>query len=71
MIKSRLKDIVDARGISIRQIARDTNSHFETIRRVYHDDMQHYPKDILDRLCAYLGVEVGDILEYVPDEEEP
>lgn len=70
MIKSRLKNIADARGLSIRQIARDTNSHFETIRRIYNDDMQQYPRDIIDRLCSYLGVEVGELLVHEKSVED-
>jgi DNA-binding Xre family transcriptional regulator len=64
LIRSRLKDIIDSRGISIRQVARDTDSHFETIRRIYNDDMQQYPRDVIDRLCTYLDVGVGELLEH-------
>ena len=67
MIRSKLKDIADSRELSIREIARESNCHFEIVRRLYNDTMERYPKDVLNRLCAYLGVEVGDIVEYVPD----
>lgn len=70
MIKSKLKDIVDARGLSIRQVARDINCHFETVRRIYNDDMQQYPKDVLNKLCTYLDVGIGDLLEHKKDAED-
>lgn len=67
MIRSKLKMIADARDLSIRQIARETGSHYEIIRRMYNDTMERYPRDVLDKLCAYLGVGIGDLLEYVRD----
>lgn len=70
MIKSRLKEIADSRGLSIRQIASGSGYHFETVRRMYNDDMQHYPKGLLDSLCTYLGVGVGELLEHKKDTED-
>ena len=69
MIKSRLKEIADSRALSIRQIARDTDCHFETIRRIYNDTMQQYPRDVIDKLCTYLGVGVGELLTHEKTEE--
>lgn len=71
MIKSNLKNILDSRGdnISIRELARELDCQFETIRRFYNDTMERYPRDIIDKLCTYLGVTPGDIIVYVPDEE--
>lgn len=69
MIKSKLKDIADARGLSIRQIARDIDCHFETVRRIYNNDMQQYPREVIDKLCTYLDVGVGELLEHKKDAE--
>lgn len=62
MIRSKLKDIADKRGLSIREIARDSGCHFEIVRRLYNDTMKRYPRDVIDRLCSYLGVGVGELL---------
>jgi len=64
MVRSNLKIILDSRGLSIRKVAGDLGYRFETVRRMYNDDMKHYPKDLIDKLCAYLGVGVGELLEY-------
>ncbi|MNB98934.1 hypothetical protein D3C75_461970 [compost metagenome] len=70
MLKSKLKIIVDERGLSIREVARGTGINFEVVRRVYNDTMERYPRDVLDKLCKYLNVTVQDILEYTPEDEE-
>lgn len=67
MIKSNLKEILDSRGLSIRKVAGDLNYRFETVRRMYNDDMKHYPEDLIDKLCMYLDIEVGELLEHKKD----
>lgn len=66
MLKSKLKKIVDERGLSIREVARGSGINFEIVRRVYNDTMERYPRDVLDKLCEYLAVSIQDILEYTP-----
>lgn len=65
MIRSRLKEIVDEKGLSIRKVAVDSELHFEPVRRMYNDTMERYPRDMLDKLCALFDIEVGELLEYV------
>lgn len=67
MLRSKLKDIADARGLSIRQIAKATGCHFEIVRRIYNDSMERYPRDVIDKLCTYLNVEIGELLEHQKD----
>lgn len=70
MLRSKLKDIADARGLSIRQIAKDTGCHFEIVRRIYNDSMERYPRDVIDKLCTYLDVGVGELLEHEKSTEK-
>lgn len=70
MINSRLKAIADERSLSIRELAREADCHFEIVRRLYNDTMERYPRDVLDKLCKYLNVTVQDILEYTHEDEE-
>jgi putative transcriptional regulator len=69
MIKSRLAEIAEEQGISIRELARDTDCHYETMRKLFNDSMERYPRDMLDKLCKRLGVTPGDLIVYVNDEE--
>lgn len=71
MLRSRLKEIADKRNISIREISRDIDHSFEVVRRMYNDTMERYPRDLLDKLCAYLGVTTGELLEYVETKKSP
>lgn len=67
MVKSNLKEILDARGLSIRKVSTDIGYRFETVRRMYNNDMKHYPQDLISKLCTYLDVGVGELLEHKKD----
>jgi len=67
VIHSNLKEIVDQRGVSIRQVARDIGYRFDSVRAMYNNTMKHYPQDLISKLCNYLDVGVGELLEHKKD----
>ncbi|MEC0600766.1 helix-turn-helix transcriptional regulator [Bacillus spizizenii] len=62
MIRSNLKPILDKRKISIRQLSRDIDHEYPTVRKLYHDEMERYPRELLDKVCTYLNVELQELL---------
>nr|WP_273125870.1 helix-turn-helix transcriptional regulator [Bacillus weihaiensis] len=64
MIKSNLKVLLDERDISLRQVSRDIDYRLESIRMLYHDEMERYPRELIDKLCVYLDVPVEKILVF-------
>jgi transcriptional regulator with XRE-family HTH domain len=62
LIRSNLRSLAEARGVSIREIARDIDYRFESVRQLYNDEMERYPRDLIAKLCAYFGVTAADIL---------
>ncbi|KXZ22351.1 helix-turn-helix transcriptional regulator [Bacillus nakamurai] len=69
MIKSNLKPILDERKISIRQLSNDIDHGFATVRKLYHDEMERYPRDLLDKICTYLNIELHELLIYKRDQK--
>lgn len=61
-MRSNLKAILDERALSIRKVAADIGYNFEGVRRMYNDEMDRYPRDLLEKLCDYLGVEIDRLL---------
>ncbi|MCM3273061.1 helix-turn-helix domain-containing protein [Paenibacillus elgii] len=61
-LKSNLKQILDERNISIRQLSKDTNYRFESVRLLYNDEMERFPRDLIEVVCSYLQVPVSDLL---------
>ena len=62
-VNSTLKKILDERNLSIRKVASDTGIAFESVRRIYNNDTERFPRDVLAKLCAYLDVGIADLLE--------
>jgi DNA-binding Xre family transcriptional regulator len=65
IIRSNLRALADTRGVSIREIARDIDYRFESVRQLYNDEMERYPRDLLAKLCAYFDVSPAELLTLV------
>ncbi|WP_035988973.1 helix-turn-helix domain-containing protein [Brevibacillus borstelensis] len=61
MLRSNLKALAEARGVSIREIARSIDYRFDSVRAMYNDEMERYPRDLLAKLCDYFGVTVAEL----------
>jgi transcriptional regulator with XRE-family HTH domain len=61
-LRSNLKALTEARGVSIREVARDIDYRFESVRQLYNDEMERYPRELLAKLCQYFKVSVAEIL---------
>jgi DNA-binding Xre family transcriptional regulator len=68
-IKSNLKKLLDSREISVRKCSMDIDYRFESVRKMYNDDMEHFPKQLISKLCTYLEVEPGEII--VSEKDDP
>lgn len=62
-VKCSLKTILDSRSLSIRKVAADTGIQFESLRRLYNNDTERYPREILAKLCDYLKVDICDLIK--------
>lgn len=63
-IRSNLRKLADARGLSIREIARDIDYRFESVRSLYNDETERYPRDLLAALCNYFEITIEELLIY-------
>ncbi|UYZ12157.1 helix-turn-helix transcriptional regulator [Brevibacillus sp. WF146] len=61
VVRSKLKEIIDSRNLSIRKVARDIDYRFDSVRQMYNDEMERYPRDLITKLCDYLNVAPGDL----------
>lgn len=67
ILRSNLKALADARGVTIRELSRDIDYRFESVRQLYNDEMERYPRELLARLCAYFGCGIGDLFVEVDE----
>lgn len=70
-IESRLSHILGAKRLKMSEVARKTGIGKSTLLRLYHDRAEGIRFDVLAKLCHFLNCQPGDLLVYVPDEENP
>jgi putative transcriptional regulator len=68
-IQSNLKQILDQRNLSIRQVSKDIDYRFDSVRQLYNNENKTYPRELLSKLCAYLNVTPGELLSL--EKEDP
>lgn len=66
-IRSDLKRIIDGKGLSVRQVARDIDYRLGAVQDMYNDTMERYPRELLTRLCAYFKCDINELLTMEED----
>ncbi|QBD80282.1 XRE family transcriptional regulator [Ktedonosporobacter rubrisoli] len=67
MIRLRVKEIAEAKGLSIARLARKANLDNKTVYRIVNDPFAETSTVTLDRLAKALGVSIKDLVEDAPD----
>ncbi len=68
MIRLRIKEIAQAKGISQGKLSRMSDIDDNTIKRIYRNPMANVNNDTLNKLARALEVSIHDLIEEVPDE---
>ncbi len=69
VIQSRLSTLLGERRISITELARGAGINYQAAHSLYHDKTRRFDADVLDGVCRFLGIQVGDLLVHIPDTE--
>lgn len=67
MIKSRLKVQLAKCEMTQKQLAEVTGIRPPTISQIALGTAKHIPVDVLDKICAALNCQPGDIFEHVKE----
>lgn len=73
MIRFRLKELIadkgflEGRRVTIEEVAKETGIHRTTLSKIANQKGYKTNTEVLDKLCAFFGVEVGDVAQYLED----
>ncbi len=76
MIRFRLKELIaekefqESRRITLEEVAKATDVHRTTLSKVSNQKGYNTTTDVLDKLCEYFKVELGDLAEHIKEETE-
>ena len=71
MIRLKVKEIAQSKGISMGKLGRMADVDVKTIRNIYHYPTRSITLAVLDRIAKALNVDASILIESVPDDEAP
>lgn len=71
MIKFWVKELAEQKGMNIQALADKSGIAYSTILDLWHDRVRRIDKVTLNRLCAALEVQPGDLITREPDIRKP
>lgn len=69
MLRLRVREVAEQKGYNMSSLSRASDVSFTTIKRYFRNPYSYANTDTLEKIALTLGVEVGDIIERVPDTE--
>ncbi|GIK38051.1 MAG: DNA-binding protein [Chloroflexota bacterium] len=63
------KEVAEGRRITYRVIFKETGIAESSLSALANNEVTLYAASTLNRLCTYFGCKIGDLLEYIPDEQ--
>jgi putative transcriptional regulator len=67
MIKLKVSELMENKKWNISDLMRKANIGYTTAHRLSKGKAGYVTFDVLNSLCKAFNVEVGEILEYIPD----
>jgi len=68
MVINHLSEIMGRKRLKIADVVAGTGLAINTVSGLYHDKVKRVDLETLDKLCDFLGVGIGEILEHVKEE---
>jgi putative transcriptional regulator len=69
VIKVRVPDLLKEHDLNISDLMRKANIAYATAHKLSKGNGKGMSFEVLNSLCELFDVEVGEILEYIPNEE--
>lgn len=70
MIKCHLSRLLGERKLKISDVSSATGINRGTLTRLYQETAERVDLEVVDALCAYLRIGVGDLFEQLPQNSE-
>jgi putative transcriptional regulator len=61
VLRTRLKRILEQRGLSIRGFARMIDYRYESVRQFVNNESVQIPVELVERICEALSIDVSDL----------
>lgn len=69
MIKCHLSRMMGERKLKVADVARATGLHRNTVSALYYERANRVDLESIQVLCKFFDCTVGELFEYIPDEQ--
>lgn len=69
MIKFRLKVLLAMNDMTQKELSEKTGIRQPTLSAICTGSIKEMPISVINKICAELKCQPGDIMQYIPDEE--
>jgi DNA-binding Xre family transcriptional regulator len=69
MVRLRVREIAEQKGMSMSKLSRISDVNYKTIQQIWRDPYQGINTKTLERIAKALGVATSELIEDVPDDE--
>jgi putative transcriptional regulator len=70
VIENRLSEILGRKRMNVSELARGAGISRSAAHKLYHDTGVSFDRAVLAKVCGFLGVQVSDLLVYVPTDRQ-
>ncbi|MEM9004595.1 MAG: helix-turn-helix transcriptional regulator [Cyanobacteria bacterium P01_F01_bin.86] len=67
MVKCHLSRILGEKKLKVAEVARDTGINKNTLHKMYKETTKRVDLDVVEELCRYLNVSVGELFEVLDE----
>lgn len=69
-IDIHLRELLEQSGLSKNKFSQRAEMQRTQLNHYYNNTVTRLDTDVLARICTVLGCQIGDLLEFVPPEDE-
>jgi DNA-binding Xre family transcriptional regulator len=69
MIRLKVQEVAEAKGMSMRKLASTADIAYNTLRTIYRDPYRQVKSVTLDKLARALQVDASELIESTPNNE--
>jgi DNA-binding Xre family transcriptional regulator len=69
MMRLRVRELAEARGIGLSKLSRLADVNYKTVQTIWRDPYHGVNTKTLERIAKALNVPMSELFEDVPDEE--
>ena len=70
MIKCNLARILGEKKLKVAEVARDIDVHKNIIYRLYNETAVRIDLAVIEKLCRYLEISIGEFFEIIDEQEQ-